>query len=893
MKWPRKIRSKFGAWFAGARLDAEMDAEMRAHLEFRTEKNLAAGMSPEEAHYAALRSFGGVDQLKEKVRAQRGGVWLGHLVRDAAYGTRMLRKSPGFTATAVLTLALGIAACTAVFSVVHTTVLRPFSYPRPDRLVMVRELNPSNNYRAGVSPADFFDYQPQVSSFAKFAAAYYWTHNLIVKGADPVRAHSEQVTADFFSTLGVHPMLGRDFRPEEMALGKGDVAILSHRLWLSEFGANPGVIGETIIMDDRPTTIIGVMPADFQADFPDPAIYAPFNMLPTERLIRDWHYVVFIGRLKEGVSVAQADTELRLMGEWLSKQYPVTNAGWVTTAVSLVDDTVAYARPLLFTLLGAVGALLLIACVNIANLLLARATTRQKEVVVRTALGATRGQIVRQFLCESLLLAGLGGTLGVMIAEWGVKLVIEIAPVDLPRLAEMRVDGHALAFSCALVLVTGFGFGLFPAFQISRVNLNEVLKDGGRGTSAGRTGMRLRNLLVMGEVALALLLLFSAGLLIRSFQQYQKIDYGYTRQGLYYTPVLLSQRKYPESHGWINFVDQALGRLNRLPGISGVSLTSRYLTDGGGADFVIAGQPAPPSNALPNAFGTSVSPDYFRTLNIPLLRGRFFNLQDAAGKAPVMIINEDLARHYFPNADPIGQRIKIPLGNAYEHGKVHKPSDPPIWREIVGVIGSIKDQTITPGTPIIRPQLYLPFDQAPYGSLNLYVRPAAGKALDIHAVCEAVHAVDKDVAISMLWEQNDTGSGLVGLRRFSMDLSIVFSSVALLLAAVGIYGVKAFNVAQRTSEIGIRMALGAQPKDVIKLVLLSAGRMVIFGLLIGIATALATARLFGSMLYNLSAYDPMTLCTITGVLAAVGFLACWIPARRATKVDPLVALRAE
>jgi len=886
MGWLRKTLFRLQPLFRKGKIEAELTDEIRSHLEMQTEANVAAGMPPEEARFAAQRQFGGVDQIKERFRDQRGFRWLENTWQDLRYAGRQIRLAPGFAAIAILTVALGIGACTAVFSVINTAVLHPFSYPDVDRLVVVYEAFLPQNPRTRVSPGAFGEFQRQATSFSSLAAAYSFPHNVTREGGDPIRASTQHVTANFFATLGVQPILGRDFRPDEM-YGKGNVVILSHRLWLSDFGGVPGVIGQTVFVDGQAAAIIGVMPADFQTGSAQPRMYAPYNPSDQFRQSFRGHGLLVIGRLKAGVTPGQAVTELGLISNRLAQHYPDSNKGWSATAVSLVEDTTAFAQPLLYTLLGAVGFLLLIACVNIANLLLARATARQKEIAIRLAVGASRGQVMRQLVCESLLLSALGGALGVLLAQLSMKLMLSVAPADLPRLSTISVDGHALGFSCLLVLLTGFGFGLVPAVQATRVDLNDVLKDSGRGTSEGRHGLRLRTVLVISEVALALILLVGAGLLVRSFLRYQNTAEGFQRKNLYLAPINLSLKKYPDASSQANFVNQALERISNLHGITSACFTVGSLTVSGGSNFTISGLPAPPANAQPTALGSIVTPGYLKTMGIPLLRGREFTPRDSASATPVIFINEELARVYFPGRDPIGQRINIAGLPGDSPAKAGPPI--PVWREIVGVSRSIEAQGID--SPI-KAQIYIPYAQVPVPYVMLGVRIADGVPLDFHGIAGAIHSLDKDVPFSQMWDQtliNDAGPAAV--RRFSMALSVVFSGIALLLAAIGIYGVMAFSVAQRTGEIGIRMALGAQQGVVLQMILRSGGRMVGFGLLVGVAGALATTRLLSSLLYNVSADDPMTLAGIILVLALVGFLACWLPARRATKVDPLVALR--
>ncbi len=881
MKWLRKIRFKFGALLGKGKFDTEMDAEMRMHLELRIERNIDAGMSAEEARYAALRDFGGLDQLKERARDQRGGLWLGHLTQDLRYGLRLLRKSPGFTATAMLTLALGIGACAAVFSVVNAVVLHPFAYPKVDRLMDVHNVFTSNGIQDNVTPGNFVDYRQQSTSFADLAANHSSGENFII-GKEPMRLYTEYVTANFFSTLGARPFLGRDFRPDEEIRGKGNVAILGYNLWRNYFVGRPDVIGQTILMDDKVATIIGVMPPDFQT-FANrnygPALYMPMTDWGSLRQERSRHSLQVIGRLKDNVTQAQAARELSLIAGHLSQQYPDTDKGWGVSIIPLLDDTIDLERPLLFTLLGAVGFLLLIACANIANLLLARAASRQKEIVVRTALGASRGRIVRQLLCESMLLASCGGVLGVLLAHWSTRLITSILPPDLVGSANIAVDSQTLIFTCVVVLLTGIGCGLAPALQAARVDLNHALKDSGRGTSAGKHGLRLRSVFVISEISLALILLMSAGLLVRSFLAFENMDRGYQGRDVFGTPMLLTQNKFDVLQNRINFVDQVLEKISHLHGVSSAVFTNNGDPIG---VFEIAGQPAAAPRFGPSARYQIVTPEYFKTMGIPLLRGRAFTAHDAPATPLVILIDQGLAKRFFSDKNPMGQRINLPLTDGA----------PAEWREVVGVVGTVRFEN--DNYYGVQDRVYIPYNQYPTRDLFLIVRTTPGTPLNIRAISSAVHSVEADVPLTAMFGNDPSGQGgTPGIRRLSMLLSTVFSAIALLLAAIGIYGVMAYNVAQRTGEIGVRMALGAQRSDVLQLVMTSGARMICLGILFGLAGALASARLLGTLLFNVGAYDPVTFGGVTLAISFVGFLACLLPSLRATKVNPMVALRAE
>ena len=852
-----------------------MAEEMQLHLEQRTEENIAAGMPPDEARFAARREFGGIEQIKEIARDQRGTTGVEHLVQDFRFGARLLRKQPGFTAVAVLTLAFGIGATTAIFSVVNGVLLRPLDFPAPDQLVLVNEAHPPTVPLTGVSPGAYSSWQQQTAAFSSLAAWSFGPYNLTGAG-EPRRIFAQRVTPNYFGTLGVRPDLGRDFRPGEDAAGKDNVVILSHALWLDQFGGRAQVVGQSILLDERPFLVIGVMAPGARWDR-RAEIYTLLVTSARDQMNFDARRLQVIGRLKPGVTLAQARGEMATLADRLAEASPATNQGWQVRLMPLLAATVTGVRPLLLSLLGAVGFLLLIACVNVANLLLARATARHREIAVRSALGAGRGRIVRQLLCESLLIAALGGGLGALLAAGGTHLLLAFAPEGLPRLQEISMDGRVLAFTCLLAGITGLGFGLAPALEATRVDAVETLKDGGHGATDGRRRLRLRSVLVVLEVALALILLTGAGLLARSFLRLQRVDPGYQPQGVYMSNIALIPQKYAGDPQRVAFVDQACARLAQLTGIQGVAFTNHSLPlmGNGRYPFTIAGHPAEP--AQPAAYYYAVTPDYLRVMGIPVRRGRGITPQDSAGAPRVALINEELARVFFPDSDPLGQHIS--LGNG-----------PEAWREIVGVVGDVKQNGL--GQPT-RPQILEPFAQSPSASTSFVVRTTLVPPDLLVDIRDALHTIDPEIPLDGMYPLTAALDRSVAAPRFALFLFGVFAGSALLLAAVGIYGVISYSVTQRTGEIGIRMALGAQRRDVLRLILRQGARMIGAGLLAGLIGALALSQLLAWMLFEVSPHDPLTLAIIVGLLATVAFAACWLPARRATQVDPLVALRCE
>jgi len=804
--------------------------------------------------------------------------------KDLRYGVRMLRQSPAFTTTAVLTLALGIGASAAVFSIVDAVILHPFAYSDPDRLVAVHDVYISKGLSAKVTPGNYFDYKTQSTSFTSLAMDFSAGQNYVIN-KEPVRLLTENVTANFFPTLGVQPMLGRGFREEDAAGNRSSVAILAYNTWRDSFGSRREIIGQTIRSDDQVFTVIGVMSPSFQAfknSLAGPALYLPIMDWSGFRQDRRWRFMQVIGRLKSGVSPGQAAGELNRIASRLGAQFPDTNQGWGATVIPLLDDTVDFARPLLYTLFGAVLALVLIACVNIANLLLARAASRQKEMVLRAALGASRGRIVRQLLCESILLAALGGALGVLLAYWSAGLIISILPGDLPNGANVSLNGKTLIVVCAAVLLAGIGSGLAPALQASRQDFGQFLKDRGRGLGNAKRGGLLRNLFVITQISLAIILLVSAGLLVRSFVGFHSVDRGYQSKDLYRTPIGLFDKKYSDPTQQIVFVDQVLEKVSHLHGVRSAAFSVNALDFQGTAGFQVFGQPVLPAGSSLQTRWQIVTPDYFKTLGIRLLRGRLFTEHDTSGTTPVILINDAMARRFFPNINPIGQRLKVSFDNGW----------PAEWKQIIGIVNTVRFEAEDTGNSSFE-TVYFPYRQFPVSLLALGISMQPGVPLDIHAVSRAVHSVDPGVPLTVMFGHVLDVRGTPGIRRLSMLFSTAFACAALLLAAIGIYGVMAYTVSQRTGEIGVRMALGAQRSDVLRLVLNSGTRMILVGILFGLLGAVASTRLLETLLFNIDARDFSTFAGIAATVSLVAFIACLVPALRATRVNPVVALRAE
>lgn len=800
------------------------------------------------------------------------------MLNDLRYALRQLIKAPSFTAVAIITLALGIGACTAIFSVVNTVLLRPLNYPQPDRIVSIRETNLPQFPVFSVSPPNYLDWEKQTKSY-EYLAAYTGADLNLTGDGEPQQLSGLKATAHYFDVYGVKPILGRMWLPEEDAQGKDHVVVLSYHFWQRVFGGAADVVGRSIQLNGEPYTVVGIAQVGFGLTSKVEA-WTPLAFKPEETAnnARGDHYINVVGRLRPGLTVAQARAELELLATQLAKQYPDSNKGWGIFLMPIQDYIVRDVKPVLYTLLGAVGCVLLIACANLANLLLARASARSREISIRAALGAGRGRLIRQLLTESVVLAVGSGVAGVILARWGLDALLALAPSSLPRISEIHLDSGVLIFSLALSIITGLVFGIAPAWLAARADVNEALKQGTRGSTEGGARGRLRSALVVLEVTFALMLLGGAGLLARSFMQLAHVDPGFTPENATLLQLSLPQKKYAMPEQQTAFADALLERVKVLPGVQWAGIThSMPLLGGYVLTFSIEGRPPIAPSDQPSASYYAVTPDYFRAMGIRLIRGRTFTPRDDAKAPRVAIINEAFARQFFPNEDPIGKRIDIDLG-------------PDAWREIVGIVGDIKQNGPDQATSA---QSYEPFAQKPFSSIDLVIRTKGAPTALLGALRPAVYAVDKDQPVGAIRPLEEILADSIARQRFAMTLLSVFSVVALVIAAVGIYGVMAYNVVQRTGEFGIRMALGAQQRDVLRLVLMQGGKLIGLGLVIGLSATLAASRAMGSMLFNTSAYDPVTLATITLLLGAVALIACLLPANRATKVNPIEALRAE
>ena len=812
---------------------------------------------------------------------------MANLIQDIRYAVRRLLKNRSFSIVAVIAVALGIGANSAMFSVINAVLLRPLPYQSPERLVTIWEESPVRDmYELPISLANYRDWVDQNTVFEQISA--YTFSNLNLSGAgEPERVFAVRSSANLFSLVGAAPLLGRPFLAEEDKEGDARVVILSNGLWQRRFGSNSRIIGEPVTLNNQTYTVVGVMPAGFQ--FPvgfgylgkvlnDPVdLYVPIAATANEARRGSFSFFC-IGRLKHGVNFDQARTEMTAIEGRIVEQYPGENSGIGISLIPTHEQTVKEIRPALLVLLGAVAFLLLIACTNIANLLLARAASREREIAIRTALGASRVRVLRLLLTESVILSLAGGLLGLLLALWGTDALMALAPDNIPRLSEVGVDGRVFGFTLAVSILTGIVFGLVPAIHASKPDLNEALKEGARGLTGGIAGKRIRNVLVAVEVALSLVLLIGAGLMIRSFSRLQQMDLGFNPDNVVALSLSLSQTRYPEDHHRIAFFQTALERLQSLSGVQSAGATTGLpLTLSiSGSDFRIEGRPEPEPGTEMIISTRSVSPGYFGTLGIRLIKGRDFSDSDTSDAPKVAVINSDLARIYFSNEDPLGKRITFDDGQS--------------WLSIAGVIDDIKQLGLDSSA---RPEVYFPYPQATHPSMSIVVRTASNPASLLAAVKSKIQEIDQDLPIEDLMTMEQLLSNSVSGPRFNMLLLSVFAVVALVLAAVGIYGVMSYSVSQRIHEIGIRMALGAQSSEVLKLVVKQGMFLTLAGLVTGVAASLLLTQLMSSMLFGVTATDPVTFAAVLALLAGVALGACFIPARRAAKVDPMVALRHE
>jgi len=812
------------------------------------------------------------------------------LFQDVRYAVRQLRKSLGFTAVAVITLALGIGANTAIFSVVNGVLLRPLAFKDPGRLVRIWHVPPPKSFPGmtlfSVSAANYRDWESQNHVFDTMTIYTY--HGFTMTGGDkPEQVAASAVSSGFFSTLGVPPMLGRVFFPDEDQVGHSHVVVLSHRMWQEHFGSNADIVGHNINLDGEAYLVAGVMPATFR--FPDFAqMWTPMAWTDKERAVRGEHHYMVVARLKPGVELQQAQAEMNTISDRLQQQYPDDDKGWGATVLPLHDDMVSDVRTPLLVLLGAVAFVLLIACVNVANLALAKTFSRQKEIAIRTALGASWPRVLRQLLTETVLLALAGGVLGLSCAHFGIRLIVAFLADRLPSSTEVSLDSRVLAFTAVISTVSGIVAGVLPAVRLARGDVSQVLKQGLGRTDADSGGHRTRSVLVVSEVALSLVLLVGAGLMIRSFQKLQGVNPGFDARNVLTMNAMVSRAKFSTPQQQITFFERVLQRIRTLPGVESAGVIDDLPLDNGGSHQPIAieGRPVVPMSEQPEVDVRLISPGYTSALHVPVLRGRDISDADVAGTPDVILISESMARQFWPGEDPLGKRLTL----TFYPGAV---------REVVGVVGDVKLDSLDQTRP--NAALYFPLDQVSAPSnggwnsfpMTLVVRSASASAGMVPAVTNAVHAVDPDMPLRDIFTMDDLVANSVSQQRFNMLLLGAFAALALLLAAVGIYSVLSYSVKRSVREIGIRLALGARLSDELRRVVFEGMKPTLLGVAVGTAGALLLGRVLSSLVFEVRPTDPVTFVAVTVLLAAIALLASIIPAYRATRVDPMVALRYE
>jgi putative ABC transport system permease protein len=861
-----------------------MEEELRSHVVSRADDLERQGLTRAEAERQARVEFGGYERYKEECRDALGLRLLGELAADVRYGLRQLRQSPGFTAVAVLTLALGIGANTAIFSIVDATLLERLPYPQPEQIVMVWEKLPKGG-RNVISTMNFLDWKRQSTVFSAIAAER--DGSMTLTGGDrPVQLQGARESASSFDVWGVKPLLGRAFAPDEDQPGKNLVVVLSHRLWESRFGADPKILGRTLNLNGKPYAVIGVMPPGVFDRIKD-MFWVPLAFEPQE-MTRDYRWMICFAKLKPGVTLQQARDQMKLIAARIEHDHPESNKGWSATVDRFrdifVDDSL---RRSLWVLLAAVGAVLMIGCVNLANVLLARGTARQREVVLRSALGASKGRLVRQFLTESALLSGCGGVAGLLTGYGLMKMFKIWTPyLHLPVEADVQLDGRVLVFTAIVVIVTGILFGIAPAIHTARHDLVNSLKEGGGTATSSTRRKRVRNALVVAEIAAAFVLLCGAALLIRSLYRLQQVDPGFESTNVITMRMPMTSAEYPDGPRIVSYLDVVRDKLDALPGVLAAATTSALPFEGwsDGMGFRIEGRPFVDMANRPDAGFKQVSPSYLSALRMRLREGRWLAESDTAGSVPVMVINEPMATRYFKGEDPIGKRILV---------RQIVPGQPALGPEIAWqVVGVVAEEKVD-GLDDSSPGMYVSYKQSPTTGTALVVRAAMNPGRLLKTIEAAIWQLNKNQALDDIKPLEQIEAESLGPNRLRTVLLGIFAAVAVLLATIGIYGVISYSVAQRTHEMGVRAALGASRWDQLRLVLEGGMVLTALGLGIGVIGALALTRLLASLLFGVSPHDLWSLAAAAVILTAVAAVACYLPARRATNVDPMVALRHE
>jgi predicted permease len=871
------------SWFRRNTAEQELGRELRFHIEREEEEHLVRGMSRDEARRAALCEFGGVEQVKEECRDTYRRNYLENLAKDMRYGLRMLQKSPSFTFFAVAVLALGIAANSAIFSIADSVLVRPLPYRDANRLVMVWEDGSAYGFPKNTpAPGNFADWKSRNQVFEDVAAISNASLNLTGNG-NPEDLLGKWATANLFSILGVIPALGRDFRPEDDIPGAPHVAILSHGLWLRRFGGDPQIIGKEISLNYEAYRVIGVMKRGMQFPDRETELWVPSRFTTQQLTNHGSHFLGVIARLKPGVSLKTANANLATIAAQLEKENPDSNAKVGAFAVPLRRELAGDIRPAILMLVGAVCFVLLIACANVANLLLSRATVRRRELAMRLALGATRGRIIQQMLTESILLSLFAGAVGLLLSVWGTKFLATLIPVGLGPMTGSGVDFRVFSFTLAVSLATGILFGIIPASRVSQFQLTFSLKQGGGQSGVGSGGHRLRNALVVSEVALAIVLLTGAALVIRSLQNLYHLDPGFRADHVLVMRTPLPRQKYASFAPRTAFYEQVLRKVGSLPGVIAAGYTTWIpLTNPGGATGItIEGkpEPAPGDLLIPNT--RIISRDYLAAIRMKLIEGRAIEPRDGAGTLPVALINQTMAKNYWPGDNPIGKEFKV--GG-------YKEKSP--WITVVGIVGDVHQAGLD--VPA-RAEMYLPYEQQDFGYEPEYlaVRTTGDPMALAELVRQQIWTVDKEQPVAGVMPLEDLVDDNLASRKMQASLLSGFAALALLLVTLGIYAVLSFAVTQRTQEIGVRVALGAEPRDVLLMIFSLGLKLFLAGAAIGLTASLALSRALVHLLFGVSAYDPASFAGVTILLAAVALLACYLPARRAMRVDPLIALRYE
>jgi len=852
----------------------DLDRDIRDHIERETEDNIALGMAPEEARYAAVRKFGNVTRMKEETREVWSFVWLEQLLQDIRLGFRMLRKSPGFTAVAILTLALGIGANTAIFSVINGVLLSPPPYKNPQQLIVMKQ----NDSLPNVT-----DIQKQAQAFSQGGGINVMPMEY-TGGTEPVQVRIGLVNAGFLETLGVQPMLGRIISPGEDVRGGPRFAVVSYPFWQTYLGSDPQAMNKEVLLDGNSYTVIGVMPASFVPPVEHADVFVSLWVgYPGAAAYRGVHFMHTYWRLKPSFTLAQAQQEMATIDHWLAERYPAEEKERKTHLVSLHEWLVGDVRPALLVLFGAVGLVLLIACANFASLLMVRAFAGRQELVIRAALGAGRGRLIRKALTESVLLSVLGGAAGLLFAQWGTSMLLALKPEKLARLSGIHMDTRVLLFVLVVSVLTGIVFGMAPVWIAARADVAEALKESGRSTTASTRGHSIRGILVTSELAVALVLLVGAGLLIKGFSRLRSMNPGFNSANVMTMYLQLPATRYGDIPKQTQFRRELLTRLNFLPGVQAAMVTDIPL-GGNYVDhsFVIDGRPPVAVGAEPEVQTLSVMGNYFQVMQIPLRAGRDFTALDREGQPLVAIVNEQMVREFFSRENPLGARIHW----ARDEG-------PPHWMTIIGVVGDVKHSGLNQPTDSA---VYTPFsqsDEAWRRFMTLAIRARDASPGLVEEVKRQIWSLDGQIPVGDVHAMDELIAVSLAQQRFNMLLLGLFAALALILAAVGIYGAMAYAANQRTHEIGIRTALGAQRRDVLRLVMRDGARIALFGIASGIAGALALTHLMASLLFEVKPTDPATFAGVAILLAFVVLAACYIPARRAMRVDPMVALRYE